>query len=184
MSTEYLDIFESRLEQEMLKLCTSYKMLSGILLTTDDIDDQWKKMAPEYIADAVLQINQYPTVAIAWAGYLGMAVAYGWDTDWDAFKDVEYKSFYGERGYDDMDEHIVQDLLNLELNSEQATQIEDMLRRCGQCAINMIRHEQIEGQSSVMFHVIARACKVMFRIGAAIQLKRLGYKFEKISLDS
>ena len=181
MSTEYLAIFESRLEQEMLKLCTSYNMLQGTLLATDDIDEQWKKMAPEYMADAVLQINQYPTVAIAWAGYLGMAVAYGWDTDWDAFKDVEYKSYYGERGYDDMDEHIVKNILNIPLETLEATAIEDMLRRCAQSAISMIRHEQIEGQSAMAFHTIARACKVMFRIGAAMELKRLGYKFEKLS---
>lgn len=46
----------------------------------------------------------------------------------------------------------------------------------------MIRHEQIEPQSPMAFHVFARACCTMFRIGAAIELKRLGYKFEKIEL--
>ena len=30
---------------------------------------------------------------------------------------------------------------------------------------------------------IARACRAMFRIGAAIELKRLGYKFEKVNLN-
>lgn len=184
MDSEYLDIFEGKLEQEMLKLCSSYNMLSGTLLATNDIDEKWRELAPEYMADAVLQINQYPTVAIAWAGYLGMAIAHGWDADWDAFKEVEYKSYYGERGFDDMDEHIIKNLLNIELESPQATAIEDMLRRCAQCAISMIRHEQIEGQTSVMFHIIARACKVMFRIGAAMELKRLGYKFEKVTLDN
>lgn len=184
MDTEYLDLFEKHLEREMLKLCTSYNMLSGTLLATDEIDEKWRELAPEYMTDAVLQINQYPTVAIAWAGYLGMAIAHGWDSDWDAFKEVEYKSYYGERGFDDMDEHIVKNILGIALETPEATTVEDMLRRCGQCAITMIRYEQIEKQSSIMFHVIARACKVMFRIGAAMELKRLGYKFEKVSLDS
>jgi len=32
------------------------------------------------------------------------------------------------------------------------------------------------------FHVFARAIKVMYRIGAALGLKRLGYKFEEVAL--
>jgi hypothetical protein len=32
------------------------------------------------------------------------------------------------------------------------------------------------------FHVFARAVKVMYRIGAALELKRLGYKFEEVAL--
>jgi hypothetical protein len=32
------------------------------------------------------------------------------------------------------------------------------------------------------FHVFARAIKVMYRIGAALELKRLGYKFEEVQL--
>jgi hypothetical protein len=34
------------------------------------------------------------------------------------------------------------------------------------------------------FHVYARVVKVMFRIGAAIELKRLGYKFEQVNLPN
>jgi hypothetical protein len=57
-----------------------------------------------------------------------------------------------------------------------------MIRRMAQTTVNLIRHEQIEPQSPMAFHVFARAVKVMFRMGAALQLKRLGYKFEKMSL--
>jgi hypothetical protein len=34
------------------------------------------------------------------------------------------------------------------------------------------------------FHAYARAIKVMFRIGASIELKRLGYKFEQVNLPN
>ena len=50
-------------------------------------------------------------------------------------------------------------------------------------AVAQIRHEQIEPQSQMAFHIFARACRAMFRIGAAIELKRLGYKFEKVNLN-
>ena len=55
---------------------------------------------------------------------------------------------------------------------------------CAQKAIDFIRHEQIEHQTIKAFHIFARTVKVMFRIGAAIQLRRLGYKFHKVDLNS
>ena len=92
----YLENFESRIMDELLRLCTQYKVLEGTLLATDDIDARWHELAPEYVADAVPNIADYPTVAIAWAGYLGMGVAHLWDEDWAAHCKDEYKSFYGE----------------------------------------------------------------------------------------
>lgn len=180
MDKEYLDSFEDKLQEELLRLCTSYNMLDGKLLATDDIDNQWNVLAPEYMADAVGQINEYPTVSVAWAAYLGLAIAYGWDTDWDFISKAAYQSFYGEQGFDDMDEHIVRDLLGIPLDSEEAQNLEGMIRRSAQTAVTLIRAEQIEPQSPMAFYVFARAVKVMFRIGAAIELKRLGYKFEKV----
>ena len=83
--TEYFDTFENNLLKELLRLCTSHKMLEGTLLASDDIDERWKEYAPEYMADAVPQVNSFPAAAIAWAGYVGMAVAHRWDEDWTQY---------------------------------------------------------------------------------------------------
>ncbi len=181
--TIYLDEFEAKLTDELLRLCSQYKMLEGVLLATDDIDEYWQRIAPEYMADAVPQIADYPTVSVAWAAYLGLGVAFGWDVDWATFSAVAYQFYYGEQGFDDMDEHIVRDLLCLSLDSTEARQLEEMIRRCGEAAVARIRHEQIEPQSLLAFHIFARACRVMFRIGAALELKRLGYRFEAVNLN-
>ena len=178
----YLENFESRLMNELLKLCTQYKALEGTLLSTEDIDARWHEIAPEYVADAVPNIADYPTVAIAWAGYVGMAVAHLWDEDWAAHCKDEYNSLYGPAGFDDMDENIVQKILGFHLESQEAKNIEQMMRRLGETALTLIRRENIEPQSPMAFHAFARAIKVMFRIGAAIELKRLGYKFEQVNL--
>ena len=180
----YLENFESRIMDELLRLCTQYKVLEGTLLATDDIDARWQEYAPEYVADAVPNIADYPTVAIAWAGYLGMAVAHLWDGDWGANSKKEYKSFYGAQGFDDMDEHIVRDIIGFHLESQEAKSIEQMMRRLGESALTLIRRENIEPQSPMAFHVYARAIKVMYKIGAAIELKRLGYKFEQVNLPN
>ena len=68
---EYLDKFEDNLQAELLKLCTSHGALSGVLLASEDIDDKWHEFAPEYMADAVSQINSYPAFTLAVAAYVG-----------------------------------------------------------------------------------------------------------------
>lgn len=174
-----LDKFEDKLTQSLMRLCVQYKTLDdGVLPASDDIDAKWKELAPEYMVDAVEQIRNYPTVSVAWAAYMGLAVAYGWDAAWEIMSKAEYKSFYGSQGFDDMDEHIVRDVLGLALNGEEARQLEAMIRRCGETTVTHIRHEHIDPQTPMAFHIFARACRVMYRIGAAIELKRLGYKME------
>ncbi len=180
----YLENFESRITDELLRLCKQYAVLDGTLLATDDIDARWNVLAPEYMADAVPNIADYPTVAIAWAAYLGMAVACQWDGDWASHRNDEYKSYYGEQGFDDMDEHIVRDIIGFHLESQEAKKIEEMMRRLGETALTLIRRERIEPQSPMAFHVYARVVKVMFKIGAAIELKRLGYKFEQVNIPT
>lgn len=182
MDIEYLNNFERKLQIELLQLCTTYHMLDGVLLETEDINEHWNVLAPEYVADAVREVADYPVVSMAWAGYLGMAVAHGWDTRWNIYSKKTYTEYYGSDGFDNMDEHIIQDVIGLSLESQEARNIENMLRRCGETAITLIRHEHIEEQSPMAFHVFARAVKVMFRIGAALQLKRLGYQFHRVDL--
>ena len=182
MDIGFLNRFEEKILGELLRVCTSQRMLSGTLLATDDISDHWDTLAPEYVADAVGQIADYPTVSIAWAGYLGLAVAHGWDKNWQECLNTPYKAYYGEQGFDDMDEHIVQHVLGLSLDSKEAKALEGVIRSCAQTAVTLIRREQIEPQSPMAFHVFARAIKVMYRVGAALELKRLGYKFEEVQL--
>ena len=180
----YFDAYESNLQQELLKVCTGLGMLSGELLASEDIDDKWKEWAPEYIAEALPEVNSYPEFAIACAGYAGMAVAQWWDEDWGRHHGAAYESLHGSRGFDDMDEHIVQNILKLQLDSPEAKQLVNILLCCAQKAVTFIRHEQIEAQTVKAFHIFARTVKVLYRTGAAIQLRRLGYKFHKVDMNS
>lgn len=183
-TTEYLQNFEKRVQDELLRLCTSYKFLDGVLLSSEDVEARWEALSYDYMSDAVTQINEYPTVAVAWAGYMGMAVAHYWDADWAAHCNDSYKSLYGDNGFDDMDEHIMRDILGESLESSRAKEVEEMLRRCACSVLSFIRHENIEPQSPMAYYTFARTVKVMYRIGAAIQLKHLGYKFEKVNLPT
>ncbi|MCQ2069319.1 MAG: hypothetical protein MJY68_09575 [Bacteroidaceae bacterium] len=176
----YYNMFQDRLERELLKICTDAGMLEGILLRSDDIDLKWKELAPEYIADGVKEIAAYPTVSVAWAGYIGMAVACWWNRDWNKLKDQPYSVLLGLNGFDDMDDHILKDILGLLPDGKQAQQITSLMQTCAQTAVTFIRQEKIEPQSPRAFYVYARAVQVMFSIGAAIELHRLGYEMRKL----
>ena len=182
-NTQYYEAYEENLQREILKMCTNLGMLDGSLLASEDIDQKWKEWAPEYIAEALPEVNTYPEFAIACAGYAGMAVAQWWDEDWGRHHGTGYEDLHGPRGFDDMDEFIVQNILGLTLDSVDAKQIMNILLCCAQKATTFIQHEHIEAQTIKAFHIFARTVKVMFRIGAALQLKRLGYKFHKVDLS-
>ena len=180
---QYYDTYEENLLREVLRMCTSLGMLDGELLASEDIDQKWKEWAPEYIAEALPEVNTYPDFAIACAGYAGMAVAHWWDADWGRNHSAKYESLHGPRGFDDMDEHIVQNILGLSLDSVEAKQIMNILLCCAQKAGTFIQHEQIEHQTVKAFHIFARTVRVMFKIGSALELKRLGYKFHKVDMS-
>lgn len=180
--TDYLSFFENKVNRELVKLCSSYLAVDGVLPSSQDVEERWAALAPEYMADAVPQISDYPTVSIAWAGYLGMAVANDWDTNWEVYKERPYKEYYGKQGFDDLDENVLENILHIPLDSPEAANIEAMMRRLAQQALALMRHENIEPQSRTAFYAYSRVLNTMFRLGASMELLRLGYVCQKVNL--
>lgn len=178
---DYLNNYEKSLLLEVLKYLTSLGHLDGKLLETEDINEVWEKVAPSYVADSIKEIAKYPNVALGWAMYVGMAVARFWDEDWNRYSSKEnlYEYLRDKRGYDYLDEVVRGDVLSLD--GELFEQMEELVRRTSSMVLSHIRHEQIEPQSPMAFHVFARSIRVLYKIGAAVELKNLGYKFERCS---
>ena len=86
-------------------------------MLTPDFEQMWQRLAPDFMADAIREFNGYPEVVLAWSAYLGAAVAWCWDKDWTAYKDMDYAFFCGEKGFDYMDEHITEDILGYKLGA-------------------------------------------------------------------
>lgn len=183
-----IELYKNKLESELVHICIESGIIitggknGAMLFSSPDIDGLWQALGPDYIADAMPQIKDYPTVSVAWAAYLGMAVACGWDHDWEFCSRLPYSSYYGRQGFDDMDDHIMKDVLGIELDSHEAESLRNILRRCAEASVSLIRHENIEPQSITAYHVFVATCETMYRIGAAIELHRLGYKFEAVDL--
>lgn len=181
----YLDNFELSLTRNLLAIAHDLRMGGGQLYQSDDLDSVWNDIAPYYMQDAVPNIPQYPTVSLAWAGYIGMALADIWDKDWSRVQssDSVYNMLSSPRGFDRMDEYIVEEILGMPSESSGAKSIEHLMLSISRAALDAIRHEQVEPQSELAFHVYARSVRAVFRIGASCQLYLLGYKWQKIAPD-
>lgn len=165
--------FGSRLTEHLLRVCTSEGYLEGTLLSSPDFEDAWERYAPAYYGDAVREFNAYPEFSLACAGYLGMAVAFLWDKDWPRYKDVPYSFFHGPRGFDDMDDHITGTILGECELSVKAMEL------CGTEAYHFLIKENPEPGTAEAYRMFIAGAQALYSIGAAIQLKRLGYRFEK-----
>lgn len=177
MEKEYLDKYEQNLTQKLVQLLTGWNRLDGELRASEDLDALWEPLAEGYLPDGVREIAAYPTVSLGWMMYIGMAVAHLWDKDWRRLQKQAdaYAWLRQPRGFDAMDEHIMQDVMKLKKGEQEKT--EEVVRTCATLALNQIRHEGIEPQSPMAFHVYVRSIHALYLVGISAELYRLGYKF-------
>jgi len=178
---EYYDQYEASLREQLVSMLTgTNKLQRGVLPESPDIASTWDAVAPSYITDAAKEIVKYPAVSLGWAMYLGMAVAKYWDTDWAIYGKHPniYEHIRDIRGFDCMDEAVRADIL--QLTGEDYNNTESMVLSCSRLALSKIRAEGIEPATPAAFYVYTISCKVLYTIGAAVQLTRLGYKMEKM----
>lgn len=182
---QFLIEYEERLSRTLLGQFTDAGFLEGELLAVEELDEKWTSSAPEYMAAAVPQLNDYPAAAIAWAGYMGVAAAVLWDGAWDKYADMDdiYTPLASPRGFDEMDEYIMEEILGYSLEGEAAQGLENLFRAGATTALTMIRKESIEAQSVMAFYVFARSAKVFFRMGVSVGLRMIGYRYQKANMD-
>ena len=166
-----------------MKLLIEKGCLGKILPETEDIESKWESIGNAYLPDGVREIAAYPTVSLGWMMYVGMAVANYWDKDWAKHSQVEnlYESIRDIRGFDEMDEAIREEILDQTRDGEEYQNTEKLVRECAQFALNKIRHENIEPQSPAAFKIYVASLHTLYRIGAAVQLYKLGYKMQRMN---
>ncbi len=173
--TEYLQKYEERLLKNLVMFLRGQNLLpkSGPLPETPDITERWPGMLGSYTADAMKEIVQYPLVSLGWAMYLGLALAKYWDDGWEVYAKHPnlYEHLRDVRGFDYMDEVVRFDLYHWDC--------EEVVRSCAQMALDQIRHEQIEPSSPQAYYVYISSVKILYQVGAAMGLAKLGYAMHK-----
>lgn len=160
----------------LLEVATGNGYLKGTLLSTPDLDEAWQRYATSFYPEAVKEFNHYPEYCLACAGYLGMAVAHLWDKDWPKYKDAPYSFFQSERGFDDMDDYITDNLL------KENRQCVAAMQSLSAETYHFLLKSGAEAGTAEAYRFFLISVEVMYKVSAAIELNRLGYKFEKVNL--
>lgn len=180
---EYLQNFEKALSEQLIKMLSDKNLLGGYTFEVEELGQMWHKCAPDYMADAVPQVADYPLAAIAWAAYFGAGAAVMWDKQKIADDENLYLRLRDARGFDEMDEYVAYLMLDNGIKQPDIDRVEDALRSAAMAAETAIRKEGIEPQSVMAFHIFARVVKIFFVLGLSVALHLMGYKYEKVKVD-
>jgi hypothetical protein len=179
-----LDDFGSRLTGVVIQICNSKGFDLQRFFSVDELDEKWDAIAPAYLADAVREFNDYPTVALAWAGYVGMGIAKMWDSDWEFFANSAdlYASLVQPRGFDAMDEFVTEELYGFAKDSSQYASVMGLWQQLADSGLTLMRRENLMSQSVAAYHLLATTVKVFFLAGITIGLASMGYRYEKMDM--
>lgn len=175
-----MNTFEKTVRDDLHRYLMMEDKIDQRLPEAEDIEALWKPIGEAYLPDGIREFNGYPTVSLGWMMYTGMAVAQMWDKDWQHYSSLDniYTHLRDQRGYDCMDEYILEEILHLEGTDRSKT--EHLVAECASRTHSQLHHSHFEPGTRQAFQAYVCALHQMYLMGAAIQLKTLGYKMTKM----
>lgn len=172
--------FESKIEQDLHQYLTGLGVLDERMPECVDIEDKWENIANAYLPDGVREFNDYPMVSLGWIMFVGMALAKYWDEDWAKYclLDCLYENLRDARGYDYMDEYILEDVLKLDAAAQEKTG--RIVQECAARLDNVLRHASVEPGTKAAFDMYVACLHQLYIMGAAVQLNAMGYHMVKM----
>lgn len=173
--------FESRLRDDLTGYLLSQGLLDEQLPQCPDVEDKWKEIGEEYLPDGIREFSDFPIVSLGWMMFLGMAIANYWDSDWADYGSREhlYVAIRDARGYDRMDEYILEDVLRLDAVARG--RLSAAVGECASRVDGMLRREPLEPGSPEAFRAYIYSLRQLYAIGMAMELKRLGYRMAPLN---
>ncbi|MDE5874177.1 MAG: hypothetical protein K2H15_00915, partial [Muribaculaceae bacterium] len=77
------------------------------------------------------------------------------------------------KGYDNMDDYIIKDVLNLP--EEEAEKMSEIVGECASRALNLLHHSNLEPGTKEAALAYVDALHQMYLMGIALELNNLGY---------
>ncbi|MBQ7422037.1 MAG: hypothetical protein IJV27_07845 [Prevotella sp.] len=169
-------VFESRLQQDLHQYLLSKGMVDERLPECPDVEEKWEQIANSYLPDGVREFNSYPTASLGWMMYIGMAVAKYWDSEWEIYSQIPdlYLYIREKRGYDNLDEYVCEEILLL--SGDDYAALEKLVGDCAARVYSYLRHQNIEPGTPEAFKAYVKCLHQLYLTGAAVQLKRMGYR--------
>lgn len=174
--------FENKLLKDLHQYLIAMGKVDERMPECPDVEEKWEPIAQSYLVDGIREFADYPTVSLGWMMYLGMAVAKFWDAEWEIYSKIEdlYLYIRDKRGYDCMDEYVREEVLLLEGDDYDA--LEKLVGECASRVHNALLHQHLEPGTKEAFNGYVVCLHQLYLMGAAVQLKRMGYHMTKMDV--
>ena len=139
-----------------------------------DVEAKWPPVAEAYLPDGVREFADYPVASLGWMMFVGMAVAKYWDVDWTRYAATDdlYTPMRDKRGFDNLDEYIMDEVL-------AAESLQNLVGDCAERTKRAIFALDIEPGTVEAFKAYVAGLQCMYQMGMAMQLKSMGYHMVK-----
>lgn len=181
---EAVSKFEDKVRKDLTDFLISKGALDEHVPECPDVEEKWPLIARSYVADGAREFQGYPVVSLGWIMFVGMAMAYYWDTDWEknASRTDYYTALRDKHGYDQLDETVTQDLLGY--SGEGAEKVTDLVAECASRVYSLLNHEHIEPGTEAAFGAWLAALHQLYLAGMAMELNALGYHMTAANIPS
>ncbi|WP_455062307.1 hypothetical protein [Prevotella sp.] len=171
---------EEKFKNNLVSYLQEHGLVDEMLPDAIDIEGKWLEIAQAYLPDGTREFSAYPTVSLGWMMYVGMAVAKYWDEDWELYNKVEnlYTYLRNRIDYDHMDDYICEKVLLL--STEDHQRLASVVGECAARTNSLLHHLGLAPGSPEAFHSYVAALHQLYTMGAAMQLKTMGYHMTKL----
>ncbi len=175
-----MEQFEEQLHKDLHQFLLSMKEVDDRLPECPDVEDKWEDIVKAYIPDGIREFQNFPSASLGWMMYIGMAVARMWDIEWEIYSQLPdlYAYIRDKRGYDNMDEYIREEILLLK--GADYIVLENVIGECASRVYNALMHQRYEPGTKEAFNGYIACLHQLYLMGAAMQLKMMGYHMEKM----
>jgi len=176
-----MEQFEQQLNNDLHQYLQSLNEVDERLPECPDVEEKWETTAKAYIPDGIREFQDYPSASLGWMMYIGLAVAKMWDTEWEIYGNIAdlYAYMRDQRGFDAMDEYIREEIL--QLKGDDYARLEHLVGECASRVYNALMHQHFEPGTKDAFNGFVSCLHQLYLMGAAIQLKRMGYHMTKMN---
>lgn len=172
--------FEERVRQDLTVYLSAQGVLDKRVPECPDVEERWGEICRAYLPDGIREYQDYPVVSLGWIMFIGMAMAFYWDTDWENYSARKgiYEDLRSLRGFDNMDEAIVEDVLGY--RDEEAERVIAIAAECAQRVLSMLRHAHVEPGTETALGCYMAALHQLYLAGMGMELNSLGYHMTQV----
>lgn len=175
MEKQLAEAFEKKVREDLTSFLQKKEALDQHIPECPDVEERWGEIARAYMPDGVREFQQYPVVSLGWMMFVGMAMAWYWDTDWEKYapKHDLYQELRDKNGYDNLDETVVSGVLGYK--DEAAEKITELVAECASRVYSLLNHEHVEPGTEAALGCYIGALHQLYLAGMAMELNALGH---------